>query len=679
MRMLLRHIALLLLAAAGQNLAAQESGSNKLIEAILESQLENLDEETDVSLVIEDLEELAEHPLNINATSKTELSRLYILNEIQIEKLLDYVNQFGPVYSIYELNAIDGFTPGLLEKLQPFIRFEVPEQPGTKLPESFKKGRHEVLLRVLGNTQKARGFLEKEDGTTPYEGNRFRYYSRYRFEAGELFSAGITAEKDPGEPFFTGSNKKGFDFYSGHVSFKISRKIPALTAGDYIIRAGQGLVLWQGYTNGKSVYTLDIARTAQGARPYTSVDENRFFRGITTTLKLGNFQTDLFFSQKDADANLDSLNGSPRFTSLQTSGYHRTAGEIADEKSVRHLSAGALSGYTFKNFKLALTLLYDRFNYKWVPQERLYNLYRFRGKENFNAGMNYLFNKGKYLLFGEAALSKSGGKAFLQGVTAHLHDQLGVSLLYRHFDKDYHAFHAGTFAESENVFNESGLYVGMRILPFRKLTVSGYADFYRAPWISYSTAAPSGGTDFLFQTDWHFSPKLELYFRYKNEEKQQKFTEDNRYVNLPERNQKARIHVQYKPSESIQLRSRVELSGYKAQAAEHGALVYQDVQFSPLKIPLKIAARVAWFSTGGFNTRIYVYENDLLYAFSIPAYFGKGWRSYLYLSYDGLKNINLEFKLGNTRYTDREIIGSGYNGISGKNKTEVKFQLRLKI
>src|SRR5680860_1460440 len=82
---------------------AQETDPKKLIEAIIESHLENLDEETNVSLVIEDLEDLAENPININATNQNELSRLYILNDIQIEKLLNYVNEYGPVYSIFEL------------------------------------------------------------------------------------------------------------------------------------------------------------------------------------------------------------------------------------------------------------------------------------------------------------------------------------------------------------------------------------------------------------------------------------------------------------------------------------------------------------------------------------------------------------------------------------------------
>ncbi len=366
------HIILIFSIAFPVFLSAQETDPQKMIEAIIESHLEDLDEETDVSLIIEDLEDLAENPVNINSTSKTELSRLYILNDIQISKLLEYVKEFGPVYSIYELQTVDGLTPDLLNKISFFITFGPVEEEKEKFSEALKYGRHQLLVRALRTTQKAKGYKLKDDGTTAYEGNPFRYYSRYRFEADELFSAGITAEKDPGEAFFKGSNKKGFDFYSGHVGFKINNFLPKVIIGDFIVRSGQGLVLWQGYTSGKSVYALDIAKTAQGIRPFTSVDENFYFRGVATNLKFGNFDVNLFYSQKNDDANIEtSEDGNLYFTSLQTSGYHRTINEIDDEKSVRHQNMGGFASYTFRNLKIGMTFLYEQFEIPFIRSDQL--------------------------------------------------------------------------------------------------------------------------------------------------------------------------------------------------------------------------------------------------------------------------------------------------------------------
>ena len=659
---------------------AQETDPTRNLEAIIESIIENLDEETDVTLIIEDLEELAENPLNINTASEFELSKLHILNDIQIQKLLNYRNEFGTVYTLFELNTIDGITPDLLTKMAPFIWFGPAEQEPESFSNVLKYGNHQLLLRSLGTTQKPLGYQPKEDGTVPYEGARDRFYTRYRFQSGDRISVGLTAEKDPGEAFFSGSNKNGFDFYSGHVSIKVNSVVQNITVGDFLVRSGQGLVLWQGFSSGKSVYSMNISKTNQGVRPFTSTDENLFFRGAATTLKFGNAKLSLFYSQKNDDANLatsDSLGN--YFTSLQTSGYHRTESEIIDEKTVKHTNLGAVGTWSFKNLKVGATLLHQQFEIPFIRSDQLYNKFRFSGTENFTAGADYLFSKGKYQLFGEAAISKSKGKAILQGAIAHVNDQLSFSALFRHFDKNYHALWANTFAEGSSTNNESGLYFGTRILPVKFVTLSAYSDFYRSEWINFTTAGPSKGWDVFTQADFRFSNKFQFYFRFKNEEKEQKFTQNEMYINLPERIQKTRLHFQFTPSEIITLKTRFEHAFYKGTEKENGFMVFQDVQFAPVSVPLNLSARVAWFNTESYNSRIYAYENDLLYTFSIPAYYGKGIRTYLNLKYKINEKLDIWFKVANTSWSDRETISSGYNEIAGNQKTELKFQLRLKI
>ena len=658
---------------------AQEADPGRLIESIIESHLDKIDEQTDVALIIEDLEGFLENPININAVTAPELSRLYVLNEVQINKLLEYLAVYGPAYSIFELKTIDGFTPDLLQKIEPFIWFG-PREEAKKMGDAFKYGQSQLLLRTLGTIQKASGYQPREDGSTPYEGNQYRYYTRYRYEASDQFSAGFTAEKDPGESFFSGSNKQGFDFYSAHVSLNINSTFENISFGDFLVRAGQGLVLWQGYTSGKSENVLGISKTNQGIRPSTAVDENLFFRGAAATLNIGKANLSFFYSQKNDDGNVGGTNSTGHFvTSLQTSGYHRTKSEIEDKNSVRNTNYGGLFSWNFSNLKVGATLVRQQLNLPFIPASELYNQYRFSGTENVTGGVDYSFNKGKYQLFGEAAISKSKGKAFVQGAIINLNDQLGFSALFRHFDKNYQALWANTFAEGSNINNESGLYFGTKILPVKFVTLSAYSDFYRSQWINYSTAAPSTGWDVLAQADFVLSGKTEFYIRFKNEEKEVKFIQDERYVNLPEQTKKLRFHFNYKYSEQIILKTRLEHVTYKGLEKENGIMIFQDIQYGPIKIPLKISARISWFSTDSYNSRVYAYENDLLYTFSIPAYFGKGFRTYLNLNYKITKNLDLWFKVANTSWNDRDLISSGYNEIQGNNKTELKFQLRLKI
>lgn len=657
----------------------QEKDISRLIESIVESHLDVIDEQTDAALMIEDLEGFAENPLNLNAATSSELSRLYLLNDIQIAKLLEYVNNFGPAYSIYELQTIDGFTPDLLEKLEPFISFG-PRTEKKKLADAFQYTKNQLMLRSTGTVQKAKGYLPNDEGVTPYEGNQFRYYSQYRFNAGDQILAGITAEKDPGEAFFTGSNAAGFDYYSAHVAVNLNSIFEQVVAGDYLVRAGQGLVLWQGYTSGKSENVLEISKTNQGIRPSTGVDENLFFRGAATTAKFGKARISLFYSQKKDDGNLAGNDSTGIYvTSLQTSGYHRTASETEDKNAVKNTNYGAVFSLTFNNLKIGTTITRLQLNPPFYPAAELYNRYRFSGNENLNAGIDYQYIRGKYQLFGEAAISKSGGKAVVQGAVIRLNDQLGFSALFRHFDRNYQALWANTFAEGSNVSNESGMYFGVRLLPVKFVTLSAYSDFYRSGWINYSTAAPSTGWDVMAQANVVLSKKTAFYLRFKNEEKEVKFIQDERYVNLPEQTQKIRLNLNYKATETISLKTRAEYAFYRGLTSETGFMVFQDVQYKPVKLPVSISGRVAWFNNGSYNTRIYAYENDLLYTFSIPAYYGKGIRTYLNLQYRISPKIDFWFKIANTGYTDRDVISSGYNEIAGSRRTELKFQLRVKI
>ena len=660
-------------------LSAQEKDISRLIESIVESHLDVIDEQTDAALIIEDLERFAETPLNLNAATPAELSRLYLLNDVQIANLIDYLKCSGPAYSIYELQSIDGFTPDLLQKMEPFVRFG-PREETKKLGEAFQYTKQQVLLRSTGTLQKAKGYLPNDEGNVPYEGNQFRYYTQYRMNAGNRITAGVTAEKDPGEAFFSGANTTGFDYYSAHLAININSVFEQVVAGDYLVRSGQGLVMWQGYTSGKSENVLDISKTNQGIRPSTGVDENLFFRGAASTVKLKKMRISLFYSQKNDDGNLAGNDSTGYFvTSLQTSGYHRTSGEIQDKNAVKNSNYGAVFSMNLNNLKIGATLAKQHLTPPFFPAGELYNRYRFSGTENQIGGVDYHYIHGRYEVFGEAAISKSGGKALVQGAIVRLNDQLGFSALFRHFDRNYQALWANTFAEGSNMNNESGMYFGVKLLPAKFVTLIAYSDFYRSAWINYSTAAPSTGWDVMAQANVVLSKKIEFYLRFKNEEKEVKFIQNERYVNLPEQTQKIRFNLVYKPVAVISLKTRAEYAFYRGKESETGIMVFQDIQFKPEMAPVTISARLAWFSTDSYDTRIYAYENDLLYTFSIPAYYGKGIRTYLNLQYKFSRKIDFWLKIANTGYSDRDVISSGYNEIDGNRRTELKFQLRIKI
>jgi hypothetical protein len=80
-----------------------------------------------------------------------------------------------------------------------------------------------------------------------------------------------------------------------------------------------------------------------------------------------------------------------------------------------------------------------------------------------------------------------------------------------------------------------------------------------------------------------------------------------------------------------------------------------------------------------YNNRQYVYERDVLYAFSVPAYQGKGIRAYLLIQYNFNRTFSVWARITRTRFTDRDTISSGLETIEGNTKTYLKFQLRVRF
>jgi hypothetical protein len=95
----------------------------------------------------------------------------------------------------------------------------------------------------------------------------------------------------------------------------------------------------------------------------------------------------------------------------------------------------------------------------------------------------------------------------------------------------------------------------------------------------------------------------------------------------------------------------------------------QEISYSFTKVPLTIWARYCLFNTGDWDSRIYTYENDLLYSFSIPALSGTGSRSYIMAKWKVGDFAELRIKYG--------ITSSVTTGKSLENTEEIKMQFRV--
>jgi hypothetical protein len=142
-----------------------------------------------------------------------------------------------------------------------------------------------------------------------------------------------------------------------------------------------------------------------------------------------------------------------------------------------------------------------------------------------------------------------------------------------------------------------------------------------------------------------------------------------------------RIELIYKASNSFSLRNRVEMTSYKKGLAskEFGFLGYQDVVYNPLSSRFSGNVRFAIFDTPGFNSRIYGYENDVLYSYSVPAYQGRGLRCYVNARFTPRRGVDLWVRYALLSYSDQETVGSGYDMITGGKRSDFKLQLRFQF
>ncbi len=669
--------------------SSEVSAQNTVIENITEEIASNLElEDADYSTFIEDLTFYQENPLNLNEANIEKLEKLHFLTEIQIENLLNYIAQRNGMTTIYELQLIDGFSMDVIKKMLPFVKVEkIQEKEKLQFGKVLKYGRNKLIAETSFLLQDQKGFLpdttasKDNEPASRYTGDKMHYKLKYKFHYKDRVFAGFTAEKDAGEAFDYNEKVKGFDYYSAHFQLNDIGVVKQLNVGDFQAKFGQGLVLWTGFGSGKSADVLNIRKRGQGLRYYTSTDENNFMRGAGATFKFGKFKLTTLFSYKKVDAGLEQTdtikNTEERLTAFQNSGYHRTPTELLNRKVVDETVAGARLGVTIKNLKLSANFVGYKFGLDLSPDEKPYKIYDFQGNNNYNSSMDYQFFFKKIGLFGEAAIGKNGAMAIQNGMVTSIVPQLSFSLLHRYYQKNYQAHYSNSFAENSKISNEQGLYYGIEFHPVGKIKISAYADLYEFPWLKFGVDAPSSGKEYFLQASYSVNRWIDMYFRWKTESKSSNVTVENEPLKLvtEEKKEQYRYHISYKASDLVSLRCRIEISHYQQNnVSEYGYLLMQDVNFSVRHLPLSLSLRYAVFDAP-YNARIYAYENDVLYSFSVPAYSGKGSRIYTMINYTLADFIDLRVRYSHFFYPSVKTISSGLSEIEGNLKSEIKIQL----
>jgi hypothetical protein len=547
----------------GQEENSGHTGSRS--EQQLENLTEQLEAETEDDSFLQYLVQLQRNPLNLNNAEENELREMKMLSDLQIQNFYAYKRLLGKLVNIYELQAVPGWDVETIRKILPYVRVGSAISVSADLKQRLSGGQNTILLRVQQQLEKTNGYRRSDSISNRYRGSQQRIFFRYKYNYRNLLQFGLTGDKDAGEQFFKGNQKSGFDFYSFHLFARKLGPVKLLALGDFTVNLGQGLIQWQSLAFKKSVDITAVKRQADIIRPYNSAAEYNFQRGVGITVGGRNFDLTTFasFRKVDATFNTDTSQTNEDYVStILTTGYHRTPTEVAKKNTLIQTSFGGNISYKINALYLGLNAVHYQFSVPLIRDIQPYNQYAIQGRSWSNYSFDYSYTFRNVHFFGEAALDQKNAKAFVGGLITSLAPKVDMSVVYRNIDKSYQALYGNAFTESTAPTNEKGLFTGLGIKPTSSLRIDAYVDVFSFPWLRYRVDAPTTGSEYLFQLTYKPNKQVELYTRFRNENKAINISG----LGLPTRpvytqpRQNWRTQLSYNLSRELTLRSRVELS-----------------------------------------------------------------------------------------------------------------------
>ena len=609
--------------------------------------------EVDYEQLQTDLYTLHESPIDLNNTSDEELTQLYFLSPQQIDAILAYAYRH-PFESLYELRLIPELADYEIRDLLPFVYInraalnsETMNTDALYAKEIFAKAHHELLTRIDARN------IEAYEGTDPIY-TQFRY----RFDFRRRVTFGVQLRRPAG----------GFarDLqYGAYLQLNdITPHLHTLVAGNFQASFGQGLVLAPVFHAGKSMYVTSVGQQREGLRYYSSVD-GEGLHGAGATLRWEWNKT----------------------TRLDVSALYSM--RRANDSTWHHL-LGANLTLRHKKLQVELTAIENLWSDSIHPYTNAkYNRHYFRGHNQAVIGASFRYNHGWFDAFGEIATAQNhqitndqspitkSHWGFGTIIGSRFYPTNGFSLLalYRYYSPYFDNALGYAFSETSRLGDENGGYLGFDITRLRNWRFIGYGDIFYFSGYKYGLgdATRTLGYDAMAEIQYHqpgassrqtggaasaekgYNPsqitnhqwRLSLRFRARAKKKGTS-TYSARAIFDWQRN-----------GWSLRTTLDANLTNQKStitnqQSIPYGISIAQDIaynfQLSTFNFPLSLRLRLQGFDAREWANRIYTYEHDVLYAYSIPAVYGLGGRAYLCLRWQIIPQLALYFRASETVY-----------------------------
>ena len=653
-------------------------GQEREIDILFGNILELISEEgADIDDITAHYEELFRNPLDLNRAGTDDLQRLIILNDFQIESLLAYRRDYGPLFSVDELAYIDGFDERLAKLLSPFLIAGNVSLKSGGAKREFKFRAKRILNELAGFAPITREeFIKKPESR--YIGSEWYTMGSFEGDVGSNISFNITAENDVGElvPLIADGVYLP-DFVSGSLQYNSRGKLTKLIVGDYHAGFGQGLVFKSGFSSiAMQSDPLRLKMNPSGFTRFKSTSEQGFMRGIAASVNIGKTVFNLGVALNSFDAKTSG--GS--FSTIYETGEHNTPSKLSNKDRLRESVFIFNSTINLSKLRVSFTNATFGFNLKDGRNYSEYSKYRHYNGIFGNAGVDFVWQAGSTRVFGELAADYRGNPAAITGVTGTLGQYSTYGLLARYYSKSFNAPHASAYTRNSGPNNEIG--VKLSLLHHKILNSKLFLtyDFTRFPGPRYQASRPSSQHDLRVELKNDKSEYCTWDFSTVHRRRVYDISGTKGGLQQPFNS------LRFKGGAKIQLTDRFSIA-IKGQSTlvkrgggnfTKGFSIFQEGTLTGNNGNFTLRGRVGRFTANSWDNRIYTSESDITSLYSMLNY-GAGWRAYLFISTRPFPSLTVKVKYSCTSYTDRDKTGEGLTLAEGPSRHELKMQFAIRF
>ncbi len=401
--------------------------------------------------------------------------------------------------------------------------------------------------------------------------------------------------------------------YGGFIELRDIGPMKRIVAGNYQANFGYGLVLGSPFKRGKTAYVQSTATTDEGLKKYSSVgDSYNYFHGVGATARVSQW------------AEVSTL-------------YSLHQGK---EKSWNHVVGVNATG-RWKRLKVGVTAVENI----EVKGERL--------EAKAVMGANVRWNQGKVDLWGEVATSQGNewGGAGIAGIRYTPISDLNLVGIYRYYSPEFDNIYANALCSWTRIKDEHGGYIGIEYNQLRNWQLSAYGDVWKT------------GFETMAQADFAAQKNYRMHTRFRMKRKDERDTYSLRW------------NMVYQVGD---WKLKTQADGnmvYTHGGLSYGWSVLQDVEYRFREVPIVLQLRAQAFDAKEWDNRIYIYENDVLYAYAIPFVYGLGGRFWLNARYKINDTFSVYLRVSETIYQNAWAIRHNKEST----RTDVHVLLRVKV